>query len=272
MPQGWRDNPRMIPPAAEKPVELRISIRGEPIRLFLYEDEFVSNIIRRDLYWELPQTKLLVQRVRPGHVVLDVGANLGYYTVLTARLAGPGAVYAFEPDPGNFALLERNCALNGCTNAVLHRTALSDRRGSAVLHRSARNMGDHRLTSAEAGRTATEVTTEVGDDVLADLPRVDVVKCDTQGAEAHVFAGLVRLIERSVPKPFMLVEFEPLGLAAMGRSYVELLDHFDRWGYRYHFVNWENVFPIRRSTLSDLAEHWLALGAGGNLDLVLAPG
>src|SRR5262249_7463518 len=155
--------------------------------------------------------------------------------------------------------LERNCAVNDCANAVLHAVALSHAGGATVLHRSARNMGDHRLAAADPARDTVPVTTAVGDELLADLARVDVIKCDTQGSEANVFAGLERLIERSIPKPFMIVEFEPTGLATMGRSYVELLDWFDRWGYRYGFVNWENVFPIRRSTLTDLAEHWLAL-------------
>jgi FkbM family methyltransferase len=261
----------MSPAVAPDPLELRIAVNGEPVRLYLYADEFVSNIIRRDRYWELPQTRLLVGHVKKADVVLDIGANLGYYTVLAAKLASDGVVHAFEPDPDNFALLERNCALNGCANVVLHQVALASAEGPATLYRSVRNKGDHRLGGAGTDAEPVEIVRAIGDRVLAALPRVDVIKCDTQGAEAEVFAGLERLLDRSVPKPLMLVEFEPTGLAAMGRSPGELLDRFDRWGYGYNFVYWENVFPIRRSTLMDLAQHWLDLKFPGNLDLVLAP-
>lgn len=257
--------------SATEPVTLRVAIAGEHLRLRLHADDFVSNIIRRDGFWELPQTGFLMRSIKPADVVLDIGANLGYYTVVAAKLATRGVVHAFEPDPDNFALLRENCALNGCANVVLHNTALASAAGTAPLYLSKHNKGDHRLASSEAGIASVEIVKQVGDELLHALPRVDFVKCDTQGAEGEVFAGLLRLIERSVPKPLMLVEFEPLGLSAMGNSYAELLDCFDRWGYAYHFVYWENIFPIRRSTLVDLAEYWLEIGAGGNLDLVLVP-
>ncbi|MEJ0070934.1 MAG: FkbM family methyltransferase [Pseudomonadota bacterium] len=206
----------MSQPSNLDPLELRIIIKGQAVRLHLHEDEFLSNIIRRDGFWEMPQTKLLVAHVKKTDVILDIGANLGYYTVIAAKLASEGVVHAFEPDPANFALLERNCALNGCGNAVLHQMALSSESGPAQLFQSARNKGDHRLASSAKDGAAITIAREVGDVVLQALPRVDVIKCDTQGAEADVFAGLESLMARSVPKPLMLVEFEPTGLAAMG--------------------------------------------------------
>jgi len=66
--------------------------------------------------------------VRPGMTVLDVGGNIGLYTVLLSRLVGPaGRVISFEPDPALFALLRENCALNGCTNVEAHNLALGRR-------------------------------------------------------------------------------------------------------------------------------------------------
>lgn len=254
-----------------EPVQLKISLGGAPIALHLFERDFVSDIIRRDLYWELPQTKLLARHLKPTDTVLDIGANLGYFTVVAARLARDGVVHAFEPDPDNFALLRRNCALNGCRNVVLHNVALSNRAGAASLHQSGYNMGDHRLAPINNPASDATIALSPGDALLAALPRVDVIKCDTQGSEADVLDGLTQLIGRSTPKPLMLIEFEPLGLVAMGRSYRELLDCFDAWGYRYAFVNWENIFPIDRPALTAIAEHWLATSCGGNLDLVLSP-
>ncbi|HUA54447.1 MAG TPA: FkbM family methyltransferase [Candidatus Sulfotelmatobacter sp.] len=254
-----------------QPVQLRVSARGAPISLYLYEREFVSDIIRRDLYWELTQTRWLAQRARPTDTLLDLGANLGYYTVLMSRLAPDGCVHAFEPDPENFALLRRNCELNGCRNVVLHNVALADRDGAGALYRSGHNAGDHRISAQTSPEPPVAIAIETADAVLADLPRVDIVKCDIQGAEVTAFRGMQRLMARSTPKPSMIVEFEPSSLQAMGTTPAQLLDLLDDWGYRYAFVGWENVFSIDRAALEAIADHWLKTRTPGFLDLILSP-
>jgi FkbM family methyltransferase len=256
---------------SKEPLQLKIAVRGQPLQLFLSERDFVSDIIRRDLYWEMPQTILLSKRVKNTDTILDIGANLGYYTVLGAKLAPEGVVHAFEPDPENYSLLQRNCELNNCRNVVLHNMALSNHRGQATLFRSRHNAGDHRLSDLEGHDAGIAVQIETADAILADLPRADIIKCDTQGAEAAVMEGLSSLMARSNPKPLGIVEFEPLGLAAMGSSAAALLDQFDAWRYRYSFVNWENIFPIDRDALLAIAKHWIETKSPGNLDLVLSP-
>ena len=139
------------------------------------------------------------------------------------------------------------------------------------MYRSDKNRGDHRLAKLDGEPSEVAIKAEVGNEILADLPRVDVIKCDVQGSEAKVFAGLRKLLGRSTPKPIMIVEFEPFGLANMGSEPGALLDLFDAWGYSYSFVNWENIFPISRQALVELAKHWIMLKSPGNLDLILAP-
>jgi FkbM family methyltransferase len=253
------------------PFELKIRIGEKPIALHLFERDFVSDIIRRDGYWEMTQTRLLSLVVGKTAIALDIGANLGYFTVVLSRLASEGVIHAFEPDSDNFALLERNCALNGCVNVRAHHVALSDGVGSIALYRNIANRGDHRLARLGNSSSPTTIQTAIGDEMLADVARADVIKCDVQGSEFKVFSGLRRLLDRSNPKPVMIVEFEPLGLATMGDSPTALLDLFDSFGYRYEFINWENIFPINRSTLIELSKHWLAGNSPGNLDLVLFP-
>jgi len=62
---------------------------------------------------------LLRRLIKEGQVVVDVGAHIGYYTVLLARMVGKGRVFAFEPEPSNFSLLAKNVEINGCKNVVL---------------------------------------------------------------------------------------------------------------------------------------------------------
>ena len=75
--------------------------------------------------WEPVETSLLLDNLRPGDTVIDVGANVGYYTLLAARKVGPrGKVVAFEPDPESFSFLKRNVKANGFTNVVLEQKGL----------------------------------------------------------------------------------------------------------------------------------------------------
>ena len=80
--------------------------------------------------WEPSETSWFLRVVKPGDTFVDVGANAGYYTIIGSRLVGEkGKVYAFEPEPAMFALLEKNVRLNGLTNVVLERKALSNKQG-----------------------------------------------------------------------------------------------------------------------------------------------
>ena len=88
----------------------------------------------------------LRQWVRPGMTVVDIGANIGYFTVHLSRLVGAhGVVHAFEPEPVNFSILTENVNMNGLTNVRLHRAAVGKERGDASLHTSDFNGGMHRL-------------------------------------------------------------------------------------------------------------------------------
>ncbi|MEM6996443.1 MAG: FkbM family methyltransferase, partial [Myxococcota bacterium] len=88
------------------------------------EDRTLSETLWRTGTWEALQTKALLERLEPGDTFVDVGANLGYYTVLAAKKVGPsGRVFAFEPDPESFALLKRNVDRNGLTNITAENKA-----------------------------------------------------------------------------------------------------------------------------------------------------
>ena len=85
-------------------------------------DSMVGEAIRRSGCWEPTETALMQTLVAPGDIAADIGAHVGYFTVLLSKCVGPtGRVVAFEPETGNFEFLKANCILNGCTNVVLRR-------------------------------------------------------------------------------------------------------------------------------------------------------
>ena len=150
--------------------------------------------------YEPEQTGLFQEWIRPGDAVLDVGAHVGYYTVLSAVLAGPaGRVLAFEPNPTNHGFLKRHLALNGCAQVEVLQAAASDAAGTARF-----DFGGGSGTGHLAEQGALEVTTVRVDDVCAERglsPRA--IKIDVEGAELRVLRGAETTLARARPVIFL---------------------------------------------------------------------
>lgn len=150
--------------------------------------------------YEREQTRLFESTVRPGQTVLDVGAHVGYYTLLAAALAGPrGAVWAFEPDPRNARSLRRHVRLNRLRHVHVEEAAVSSREGTARF-----GPGSGSGTGRLAGSGRFEVRTVSLDAFCAEREiRPHVVKIDVEGAERDVLAGARRVLERDRPAIFL---------------------------------------------------------------------
>jgi FkbM family methyltransferase len=166
--------------------------------------------------YEVYETKLVLGLVRPGDVAVDVGAMIGYYTMLLANTTGPtGRVYAFEPDQRNFALLSENVAMNGYDHVTLKQAVVGASAGKTKLYPAPEQFrGDNRAYGVDGGeRVAVEVDMVSVDETI-DGP-VDLIKIDVQGYEGHVLEGMRDVLGRS-PEMFMLVEYAPCLLIEAG--------------------------------------------------------
>ncbi len=181
--------------------------------------------------YEPYESKLMMGLLRPGDVAVDVGAMIGYYTVIFARYVGSqGRVYAFEPDPENHALLQENLQMNGYENVRTGNALVGAAAGRGRLWRSTANRGDHRAFPTE-GRTALDVDVVALDEAI-DEP-VDLIKIDAQGSEAAVVEGMTDLIGRS-PQLAMMIEFCPALLTEAGTDPGNFVD-----GLRRRFALYE---------------------------------
>ncbi len=167
--------------------------------------------------------------IRPGDRVVDVGANLGVFTLLASRSAGPGGeVFALEPEPSLADLLEENVEGARAANVRVLRLAAGAARGRATLACSPVNSGDNRL---DPGFAAPGVEVEVAplDELVGG--EVDFVKIDVQGREADVLAGMRGLLGRS-PRARLLLEYSPDGLERCGASGPALLGSLRSLGFQ----------------------------------------
>lgn len=218
------------------PVPLHIPQLSQALHMQVHgeQDLFVSRRIREEGIWEPYETSLLLTLLQAGDVFVDVGANIGYFTVLAASVVGEsGQVFAFEPDPANFDLLLANVALNSFGGRVrVEQAGLASIAGQGRLFLSEDNLGDHQIYASQPGRDSLPIALCNGSDYLRDkLRRLDLLKVDTQGAEYEVMAGLMPLLRALAVPPRILIELTPLSLreaGASGRQLVELLATLDQ--------------------------------------------
>jgi FkbM family methyltransferase len=138
----------------------------------------------------------------PGGTALDIGANLGEWTVPLARAVGTtGRVIAVEPNPAIAAALSRTLAINNLTQTQVLDLAVSDRRGSAELVLNPASSGESRLGTSTESRSSVTVQTHRLDDLVAKhgVNRLDLVKIDVEGHERQVLEGATATLRRFRP-------------------------------------------------------------------------
>jgi FkbM family methyltransferase len=199
-------------------------------------------------YWlgsyELGKRALFVKTVPMGGVVYDLGANVGYYTLLSSVLAGArGRVFAFEPLPRNLEYLKRHLSLNRIENAAVIEAAVADRSGRVRFEEDA---------STSKGRIGAQGALEVRSIALDDwidegkLPQPDLLKIDIEGAELQALQGARKALARSHPAIFLSTH--------SGKVHEDCLSFLDSLGYRTIPIDGK---PLERSrdvlaTFSDI--------------------
>ncbi|KIG16381.1 methyltransferase, FkbM family domain protein [Enhygromyxa salina] len=229
-------------PMATVEVDPNTPVEVQGSRMYLNPDDaIISKIIARDHIWEPRETMLFRAAIGPGDVVIDVGANIGYYTLLAARTVGDaGHVFAFEPDPEAFAILERNVKLNGYENVTLVPKALGATDGTLQLYLHRTNRGDHRIYDPSGKRESVDIQMIRLDDFLVDhAGPVDFIKIDTQGAECKILAGAAATL-RAHAETAIVMEFSPKFLAEIGDDAATCLGELSALGYSFEdILEWE---------------------------------
>jgi FkbM family methyltransferase len=189
-------------------------------------------------------TAFLRRTVKPTDVCIDVGANFGYFTCLMAKLAWQGQTMAFEADPQMCALLRRNILINWCDNgAEALNLAVGAEDGKMTLYRRVGRAGNTsiiqmRPEELEAfGEPPSEpftVDCVALDHYAGELPKVDVVKIDVEGAESLVLAGMEALVRRH--RPLIVMEWSPIQTERAGFTLTDLAAMIDKYELAPHLI------------------------------------
>jgi FkbM family methyltransferase len=182
--------------------------------------------------FEPAQTALLSKKLKPGMTFVDVGANIGYYTVFASRLVGnSGKVYCFEPEPRNYRILMKNILANKLSNVYPYNAALSDSTGTVILYTDSKNFGAHSLNKFNVYHEDSEVSVvTMRLDDLVGANKIDMIKLDVQGAEPKVVAGAMRTL--TAQRPMLVLELWPYGIQKMGDDPSKMIQDLEEIGYR----------------------------------------
>lgn len=162
-----------------------------------YNRMFQAYIVKEG--WEPETTRLFKRLAKADDVIVDIGANIGYYTLLSSKIVGSnGKVYAFEPDPLNYKVLTENIKLNELTNVVFEQKAVSDKNGQIELYLNKSDIGAHTIyKSKKAGKSVTVESITLDEYFKGREYPIDIVKMDVEGAEMAVLLGMKTILEKN---------------------------------------------------------------------------
>jgi len=227
----------------------------------------LSDWISQDIYlcgeFE-PTTSAIVKSIlRPGDLVVDVGANIGYFSLLFAHIVGPdGAVLAYEPVPALSKQLTRNLELNQIKNVTVSNIALSDHRGAATFYVGrVSNTGASSLRPMKDSQSSFDVELAPFDELVDCPTAVSLIKIDVEGAELKVLRGMEKTLRQT--QPHLLVEITDLFLREMGDSAEALLTYIYSLGYKMYVILDGKVTLLEKHQ-SKLPWQWNALCVADN--------
>ena len=211
--------------------------------------EFQPGFLTGD--YEAGTTRVVEGLLNEGCTFVDLGAHIGYYTLLAAKLVGKtGRVYSFEPDPGNFVLLFKNVTVNDYTDRVIpvQKAIVGHGERDKRLYFHSTRTSSSSLYTLEGGRPESIAVEAVSlDEFFASIgwPKVDVVKMDIEGAEKEALEGMHDLVSRN-PRLRLIVDYNELTISAAGVTAEEFIATLKSLGFvNLSFCGAEGPIPLK---------------------------
>ncbi len=220
----------------------------------LSNEKTILNFVTKGQYYEPEISQLLLRVLRDGDTAIDVGANVGFFTILAASLVGPsGRVVSFEPDPANRARLNNTYAINGYQHCTLVENPVSDKPGPVEFFINSDDSGGNALwdpaqfpgnVKSQAQKKVMQVQATTLDDEIARLKLATpkLIKVDTEGADQRVLEGARKLLSKAAV-PFVVSELHEFGLAKMNCTQESFRGYMEGLGYSTFTLYYSGTMP-----------------------------
>jgi FkbM family methyltransferase len=215
-------------------------------------DPVISGALAFGVY-ERYQLDVFRSMIQKDMTILDIGANIGLYTVIAAKCTGErGKVVSFEPEQENFSILTQNISDNDFKNVKPVRAAVADKEGSLVLYISEGNKGNHSIYKISDTEGEQQVPTVELDSWIENnnIGKVDLIKMDIQGAEPLAFKGMIKTFKT---KPILFLEYDPGSIRTNGHEPLDMLKTLLSHGYELQNIDeasrsMKNINDIQKFT------------------------
>jgi len=227
---GWADD------AKWRSVQPRYRAYVDPVLKCLATVDLAEWGGRSCYYWgrfpDVAHQLLLCRVLKPGDTYIDVGANVGFHSMLASRLVGPsGVVLSFEPNPATFSILSGHMAINRIKNCRPFSFALGDVDGDATLNQIEIHSGTATLRAVNEPLNSVKVNVRRGDEIFKDIPFAGqtIIKVDVEGFELQVLRGLEKTLARVA---IVAVEITPDWLAQQKATPGEMVTYMQNLGFQ----------------------------------------
>ncbi len=251
-------------PNQEQIINLSVKLENQTYNLKIlinpeeYTQKLMVDAFSKGMFYEPEVVQLLIQLLQPGDSFIDVGAHIGYFSLLAASLVGEkGLVLACEPEGSNYNRILQNVQLNGFSNLRVLNVAVGNERKDTQFFVNSDNDGGHALwdvgnhpfnQKSKQSPIAKNIRMETLDYLSAQhrLHNLKLIKIDTEGAEYNILSGAVDLLTR-VKVPYIIAEVNAFGLKQMRTSEIELRKFMESLGYETYILTgqYPNVIPLK---------------------------
>lgn len=192
------------------------------------------------------ETDIVKKIIKKGDIVIDIGSNIGYYTLIFAKLVGDtGKIYAFEPDQTNFSLLKKNVEINGYQNVMLENKIVANSNSQMSLFLDKENLGAHSIIPHDDALQVKVDSVKLDDYLKGFNEKINFIKMDIEGGEAEALKGMVTILQNSNELKIMS-EFNPPLLKKFGLEHEEYIRTFQKFGFDVFHIDSKKkkIIPI----------------------------
>ena len=215
---------------------------------FLYKPMYIAFKERQDKF----EIEILKKNIKQGDTIIDIGANIGFYTKILSELVGEkGKVHAFEPDRINYQRLLSYSA--GLKNVELNNKAIGPKTEKLKIYTSKMLNVDHRTYKPEEYEEEIEIDAVNLDEYLSGKGKVDIIKMDIQGFEMSAIKGMEQTLKAN-QNIKLITEFWPHGLKLTGSSGKEYFNYLVNLGFSCYLMENDTLLELNLKKVSELNE------------------
>lgn len=234
--------------------DIELNIQNGPVSRSLYFDGI----------YEPDETAVYKHLIQEGMVVGDVGANIGYFSILFSDMVGDGLVYSFEPEETNFEVLNKNISLNGVENIRAENKALSSGEDKINLYKHPTNPGGHSIHKdgvlpfeqfPDEGEVSS-VDSSTFDKYFSSQDRTtpDFVKIDVEGGEPNVLYGMKDTLNST---PILSIEYAP---QLWTEDPDDVFNYLLSYGYQlFEIRSGGDIVPVSKETILNYNDGWYSI-------------